>query len=147
MKNGKTPGVDGFPAEFFKFFGDRLKYFILQSLNFAFETGELSVSLRTCIINCLPKGDKPRQFLKNWRPISLLSVIHKITSTTIANRLKTVLAKIISDAQSGFMAGRFIGENTRVVYDIMHYLETNKLPGLLMLVDFQKALTQSLGHF
>ena len=65
MKNGKTPGVDGFPAEFFKIFWDRLKYFILHSLNFAFETGELSVSLKTCIINCLPKGDKLRQFLKN----------------------------------------------------------------------------------
>ena len=139
MKNGKTPGVDAFPAEFFNFFWNRLKYFILHSLNFASETGELSVSLRTCIINCLPKGDKPHQFLKNWRPISLLSVIYKIASTAIANRLKTVLVKIISDAQSGFMAGRFIGENTHLVYDIMHYLEKNELPGLLTLVDFQKA--------
>ena len=138
MKNGKTPGVDGFPVEFFKLFWDKLKYIILRSLNYAFDTGELSVSLRTCVITCLPKGDKPRQFLKNWRPISLLSVVYKIASTAIANRLKTVLAKIISDSQSGFMAGRFIGENTRLVYDIMHYLEKNQLPGLLMLVDFQK---------
>ena len=57
MKNGKTPGVDRFLVEFFEYFWDRLKYFILHSLNFAFETGELSVSLRTCIINCLPEGD------------------------------------------------------------------------------------------
>ena len=84
--------------EFLNLFGDRLKYFILHSLNFAFETGELSVTLRTCIINCLPKGDKPLQFLKNWRPISLLSVVYQIASTAIANRLKAVLAKIISNA-------------------------------------------------
>ena len=50
-----------------------------------------------------------------------------------------MLAKIISDAQSGFMGLRFIGESSRLVYDIMHYLEKNELPGLLMLVDFQKA--------
>ena len=139
MKNNKCPGVDGFPAEFFKTFWDKLKYFVLRALNFAFDTGELSVSLRTCVISCLPKGDKPRKFLKNWRPISLLSVLYKIASTAIANRLKTVLIKLISDTQSGFISGRFIGENTRLVYDIMHYLEKNKLPGLLMLVDFQKA--------
>ena len=139
MKNNKCPGVNGFPAEFFKIFWDKLKYFVLRTLNFAFDTGELSVSLRTCVISCLPKGDKPRKFLKNWRPISLLSVLYKIASTAIANRLKTVLIKLISDTQSGFISGRFIGENTRLVYDIMHYLEKNKLPGLLMLVDFQKA--------
>ena len=28
MKNGKTPGIDGFPAEFFKVFWPKLKYFI-----------------------------------------------------------------------------------------------------------------------
>ena len=58
MKNNKCPGVDGFPAEFFKPFWDELKYFVMRALNFAFDTGELSVSLRTCVISCLPKGDK-----------------------------------------------------------------------------------------
>ena len=33
----------------------------------------------------------------------------------MANRLKTVLATIIADAQSGFMAGRFIVEDTCLV--------------------------------
>ena len=138
MKNSKCPGVNGFPAEFFKTFWDKLKYFVLRVLNFAFDTRELSVSVRTCVIGCLPKGDKPRKVLKNWRPISLLSVLYKITSNAIANRLKTIPIKLISDTQSGFISGRFIGENTRLVYDIMHYLEKNQLPGLLMLVDFQK---------
>ena len=30
MKNGKCPGVAGFPAEFFKLFWGKLKYFILR---------------------------------------------------------------------------------------------------------------------
>ena len=123
----------------FKFFWDKLKHFILRALNYAFDTGELSLSLRTYIINYLPKGKKPREFLKNWRPISLLSVVYKMASTTIANRLKKVLNKLLSETQTGFITGRFIGENTRIVYDIMHYLKKNNLHGLLMLVDFQKA--------
>ena len=36
------------------------------------------------------------------------------------------------------MSNRFIGEGTRLIYD-MHYTQYNEIPGLLMLIDFQKA--------
>ena len=97
----------------------------------------MSISLRQCIISCLPKGDKPRQFLKNWRPILLLSVVYKIASSALAARLRTVLHNL--NLQSGFMSNRFIGENTRLIYDIIQYANSNQIPGLLMLIDFQKA--------
>ena len=139
MKNKKAPGIDRFPAEFFKVFWCKLKFFILRSLNNGFEMGHFSVSLRQCVISCLPKGDKPRQFLKNWRPISLLSVVYKIASTALSARLRTVLDKIISKTQSGFVSGRSICENIRLIYDIMNYAKEKDIPGLLMLVDFQKA--------
>jgi hypothetical protein len=34
--------------------------------------------------------------------------------------------------------GRYIGENSRHIYDIMHYTEEKDIPGLL-LIDFEKA--------
>ena len=139
MKNGKTPGIDGFPPEFFKVFWGNLKFFILRALNHAYECGEMSISLRQCIITCLPKGDKPRQFLKNFRPISLLSVIYKIGSSAIANRIKKILDYVISPEQSGFISGRYIGDSTRLIYDLMCYTDQKNIPGLLMLVDFEKA--------
>ena len=139
MKHDKSPGIDGFSSEFFKLFWYKLKHFILRALNNAFDIGELSLSLRTCIINGLPKGKMPREFLKNWRPISLLLVVYKMASTAIANKLKKILNKLVAETQTGFIAGRFIGENTSIVYDIMHYLEKNNRQGLLMPVDFQKA--------
>ena len=139
MQNNKCPGIDGFPSEFFKVFWSELKAIMLRSLNYAYKKGEFSPSLRTCIISCIPKGDKPREYLKNWRPISLLSVPYKIASLAIANRLKTVLDTLISRSQSGFISGRFIGDSTRLIYDIMHYLESNNIQGLLMLIDFEKA--------
>ena len=139
MKNNKTPGIDGFPAEFFKFFWKDLKFFVLRAFNHFFQTGKLSISLRHCIISCLPKGDKPREYLKNWRPISLLSVVYKILSKTLANRIKNPLQYLISDSQTGFIKGRFIGDSTRLVYDIMQYVDQQNKDGMLMLIDFEKA--------
>ena len=46
---------------------------------------------------------------------------------------------MISSDQSGFVKGRFIGENTRLLYDVMNYTEKHKLPGLLLMIDFEKA--------
>ena len=139
MKNFKCPGIDGFPSEFFKVFWVKLKFFVLRSLNKGFLAEKFSISLTQCIISCLPKGDKPRHFLKNWRPVSLLSVVYKIALSALAIRLQKVLHKLISSTQSGFMSNRFIGEGTRLIYDIMHYTQYNEIPGLLMLIDFQKA--------
>lgn len=53
--------------------------------------------------------------------------------------MKKVLPSIISESQKGFLKGRFIGENTRLVYDIMNYFKKIGKQGLLLLVDFEKA--------
>ena len=138
-KHNKTPGMDGFTSEFLKVFWTKLKHIITNAINCCFLKGQMSVTLRQCIITCLPKGDKDRSLIKNWRPISLLCVVYKLASGAIAHRLKSTLDLVISQCQSGFIKGRLISENTRLVYDIMHYTELNQLPGLLMLIDFEKA--------
>ena len=83
---------------------------------------ELPISQRLGIISCLPKGDKPRQYLKNWRPITLLNVLYKIISGCLSQRIKDTLDHIISETQSGFLKGRYIGENTCFIYDILFLL-------------------------
>ena len=102
MKNGKTPGSDGFPSEFYKFFWNDIGSFVLNSVNEALVKGELSTTQKQGIITCLPKGDKPRQYLKNWRPISLLNVDYKLLSGVLAMRIKNILPEIISNSQKGF---------------------------------------------
>ena len=77
--------------------------------------------------------------IKNWRPISLLNVAYKIGSAAIANRIKTVLPELINEDQTGFMSGRYIGDNLRLIYDMIAYLKEKNLPGLLLNIDFEKA--------
>ena len=139
MKNNKSPGSDGFTAEFNKFFYKDLKVFIRRAINEGDNEGKLSITQRQGLKTCIPKGDKPKEFLKNWRPITLLNVIYKLASGYIAERIKSVLDKHISKDQTGFLSGRYIGENTRFIYDILHLTENLNIPGLLLIVDFEKA--------
>lgn len=90
---------------------------------------------------------KLNSIFKNWRPICLLNVIYKIASGCIANRLKLYMGKLISRDQTGFLKGRFIGENIRLVYDLMNYTERNNIPGLLMLIDFEKVFDSVSWEF
>ena len=49
------------------------------------------------------------------------------------------MPNIIHSDQTGFINGRCISENTRLLYDIIHYTEKRNIPGLLLLIDFEKA--------
>ena len=123
MKSDKSPGIDGFTAEFFKVFWKKIKFFVMNAINFCYAKGQMPLSWRQSIITCLPKGTKDRTFLKNCRPISLLCVPYKIISGVIAERIKPYLDQIISQSQSGYIKGRNMAENTRLIYDLMYYTE------------------------
>ena len=99
----------------------------------------MSIIQRRGVITCIPKENKPRRFLKNWRPITLLNTVYKIASACIAERFKSALPKIIGEEQKGFLTGRDIGENIRMLCDILSYTEVHNLPGMVMLIDFEKA--------
>ena len=138
-KNNKTPGIDGFPADFLKVFWTELCVWIQQALNTSYDKRKLSISLRQCLIICLPKKDKNREEINNWRPLSMLSSIYKLASAAIANRIKPILNYLIDRSQTGFISGRNIAESTRLVYDIIHTTDKLNIPGLLVSIDFQKA--------
>ena len=108
-------------------------------MNLGFEKEELSTTQKEGVIILIPKTDQPKDRIKNWRPISLLNTVYKIGSASIANRLKLVLPKLISEDQTGFIKDRFIGDNVRLIYDVMSYLTSEKKPGLLLCLDFEKA--------
>ena len=56
---------------------------LVRAINDGFEKGEMSSTQKEGII-CIPKGDKPREYLKNWRPNSLLNVMYRCASSCIA---------------------------------------------------------------
>ena len=79
---------------FLKFFFSDLGIFMIRSINYGFYRGQMSVTKRQWVITCIPKERKEKQYLKNWRPITLLNTMYKIASSCIAAGLKKVFTKI-----------------------------------------------------
>ena len=87
----------------------------------------------------IPKKQKNPEFLKNWRPISLLNTDYKIATKAIAVRLEKVLPSIIHPSQTGYIKGRYIGECIRLLSDTMAFTKQRNISGAAIFLDFEKA--------
>ena len=67
-----------------------------------------------------------------------MNVVYKLASAVIANRLKTSLDKIIFGNQKGFISGRFISTNIRLIYDVLFETKDQDIPGMILSIHFQK---------
>ena len=139
FQRNKSPGNDGLPMEFYVVFSNQVLNILVESLNQSFTMGELSTSQKQGVITLIEKKNQDKRFLKNWRPITLLNVDTKIASKAIAKRIESTLPDIIHYTQSAYVPGRFIGENVRLIDDLLSFTRENKIPGLMMAIDFEKA--------
>jgi hypothetical protein len=138
MSTNKSPGADGLPAEFYVSFWPLIGGDLVRVLNHGNDCGVFSTSQRRGVISLVHK--KGEWFLmKNWRPISLLGVDYKIASRAIACRLRTVIASVVSPDQTCSVPGRYIGENVRLLTDVIEYVECENQPLALVSLDQEKA--------
>lgn len=139
MSPYKAPGPDGFPAAFYQnnweIVGDQISSTILNLLN----NNQLPTDLGDALMVLIPKTQlptKPSQF----RPISLLNVCFKLATKMIVNRLKPLLADIISPAQASFIPGRQIIDNVVIVQEVLHSMaEKRKRKWMMIKIDLEKA--------
>ena len=88
MKPNSAPGIDGFTVKFIRAFWESLRPLLRDAVNFMNIKGKMSTTLRTAIMKLLLKSGKDPTSPGSFRPISLLSVLYKIASCAISNRLK-----------------------------------------------------------
>lgn len=65
-----------------------------------------------------------------------MNIDYKILAKTIAKRIEPFLPKLIHSDQTGFIKDRYIGQNIRLLSDLM---DAKKISGIFLLVDFEKA--------
>ncbi len=139
MPNNKTPGSDGFPTEFYKFFWKDIKSFVVDTFTYAMKHGMLSIEQRRGILSLIPKKEVDLRMLKSWRPLTLLNTDYKILAKLLASRLQGVIDEIVSTDQKGYIKGRYIGENIRTLADLVDISKSENITGFIALIDFEKA--------
>ena len=75
----------------------------------------------------------------------MLTVDYKVIAMCFATRLKKILNEVIHKSQSGFLTGRYIGDNIRLIIDLIEYTNTHDIPGAILLLDIEKAF-DSVEH-
>ncbi len=146
LKLNKSPGPDGIIPEFYKKFWDCLKDPFMDMVHESEVKGEMPNSMCQSILSLMyKKGDKDE--IKNYRPVSLSNYDYKLIAFVLAKRLQCVIKKLIHENQSGYVKGRFIGVNNRIVQDILEYCEKKNIPGAIVCLDFEKAYDKLEWNF
>ena len=73
----------------------------------------------------IPKIKNPTK-ITHYRPIGLSNVVSRLASKVLANRLKLLFPKIISENQSAFLNNRPITDNVLVAFEKMHHIRQKK---------------------
>lgn len=95
LKDNKSPENDGIIGEFYKSFKDALDPFLACVLEESITKGKLPPSMQQGLIKLIPKPNKDKMNIENWRPITLLNNDAKIFASIFAQRLKRDWEKLL----------------------------------------------------
>lgn len=138
LSSGKSPGLDGLTADFFKSFWNLLGQDMYDVFLECIKRGSLPLSCRRAILTLIPKkGDIG--YLKNWRPISLICVDLKILSKSLTNRLKKCMASVIHMDQTYCIPKRTIFDSLFVMRDMITVAKMHNMDIGFLSLDQEKA--------
>lgn len=138
MKKGKCPGEDNITIEMIKLGGLDLIRELAELFTQCLHSNKIPEAWNNAnIILIFKKGDKRE--VKNYRPISLLSVLYKIFTKIILMRIQNKLEEGEGKEQAGFRSGYSTMDHIQVLNEIIARSNEYTRPLYVAFIDFEKA--------
>ena len=141
MEVGTAPGSDGLPPLFYKQYWSKVEQEVTSVVLAILNSGIVPSQLNHTFLTLIPKIHSPRK-VTYFRPITLSNVLYKIVAKVLANRLKILLPKLISEHQSAFISGRLITDNILIAHETLHHLKSkraSRMGYMALKLDMRKA--------
>ena len=128
-------------------FWTKLSDLLVESLKESILEGEMSTSQKQSVIRLIPKKDRDKLLIKNWRPLNLINSDTKYYTKWVASKIIPSLRNIIHPNQVAYVKGRFIGEGIKTIEGVIQYIRENRLDGYILAIDFEKAFDSIEWNF
>ncbi|XP_073137193.1 uncharacterized protein [Henckelia pumila] len=132
-------GPDGFSSVFFQSCWDFVQHDVMDAVLDFFRGSLMPQGFTATTITLIPKVEGAQAWM-DFCPISLCNVSNKIISKLLYSRLRSVVGRIVSQSQSGFVPGRMIADNILLAHELTHNLNLPARGGNVILkLDMVKA--------
>ena len=145
LKSGKSPGLDGIPAELLKNTGEAGVEALLHLCLKIWETCQWPREWKLQEFVMLHKGGSTKE-CGNYRTIALISHASKILLIIILNRMRKKAEEEISDCQAGYRTNRGTIDMLFSLQILIEKIRNSECEAYITFIDYSKAFDSVKHH-